>query len=81
MSADYTLTVGSVFKVYYSEEDSFEGSFDGMTVIAGATALVFKLNDGSIRFILPSKIVMMDLISMVPAVKEAPKDVGREYYG
>lgn len=81
MSADYTLTAGSEFKVYYSEEDSFEGSFEGMTVIAGATALVFKLKDGGIRFILPSKIVMMDLISMAPAVKETPKDVGREYYG
>lgn len=78
---DYTLTIGSEFRIYYSEEDSFEGSFEGMTVVAGATALVFKLKDGSIRFIFPSKIVMMDLISMAPAVNESPKDVGREYYG
>lgn len=81
MTADYTLTIGSEFKVYYSDDGSFEGAFEGMTVVAGATALVFKLKDDSIRFIFPSKIVMMDLLSMAPAVKESLKDVGREYYG
>ncbi len=49
--------------------------------MGGITALVFELDDGTVRYINQLQVEYMDRIGEPPAEEEPPKSFGNVYYG
>ena len=82
MNMDYMITEGSKYRVNHGDEELTEGVFKGFSVIGNDTAMVFQLEDGTLRFINSSQIIFLDLLESAP-VESAPKESepGSVYYG
>ncbi len=77
----YALVPGCRFVVHHGKGNVTEGVLKGMSVMGGSTALVFELDDGSLRYLNHLQIEYMDRIGEPPASEEAPKSFGNVYYG
>lgn len=82
MNMDYMITEGSKYRVNHGDEELTEGVFKGFSVMGNDTAMVFALDDGTLRFINSSQIIFLDLLESV-SVESAPKksEPGSVYYG
>ena len=82
MNMDYMITEGSKYRVNHGDEELTEGVFKGFSVIGNDTAMVFQLEDGTLRFINSSQIIFLDLLESAP-VESAPKksEPDSVYYG
>lgn len=81
MDDSYALVPGCRFSVHHGRGNSTEGILKGVSVMGGITALVFELDDGTVRYINQLQVEYMDRIGEPPAEEEPPKSFGNVYYG
>ncbi len=82
VEGEYTVTIGSKYRVDYGGEEPAVGVFKGYSAMGSDTAMVFELEDGTIRFISLAQIIYLDLLeSAAPKKASKKKDPGSVYYG
>ncbi len=81
MEGEFAVTVGSKYRVDHGNEDLTTGIFKGYSAMGTDTAMVFQLEDGTLRFINLAQIVYLDLLEDAPKKQSKKKDSGSVYYG
>ena len=80
VDAEYAVTIGSKYSVDHGGEDLTVGVFRGYSAMGSDTAMVFELENGTLRFINLAQIIYLDLLESAPK-KTKKKDTGSVYYG
>ena len=73
MDGEFSVSVGSKYRVNHGDEELTVGVFKGYSAIGSETAMVFQLDDGVIRFI--------NLLEAAPKKPSKKKETGSVYYG
>jgi len=81
LEGEFAVTVGSKYRVDHGNEDLTTGIFKGYSAMGTDTAMVFQLEDGTLRFINLAQIVYLDLLEDAPKKQSKKKDSGSVYYG
>lgn len=82
MDADYSITIGAKYSVNHGDEEQTVGVFKGFSAMGSETAMVFELENGTLRFISLSQIIYLDLLKDAPKEKASKeKETGSVYYG
>lgn len=83
VDGEYLVTVGSKYRVNHGDEELTEGVFKGFSALGTETAMVFELEDKTLRFINLAQIIYLDLLEDAsPKEKKSKrKDTGSVYYG
>ncbi|MBR6204503.1 MAG: hypothetical protein IKQ60_05555 [Candidatus Methanomethylophilaceae archaeon] len=81
MDDRFDMVPGSRFAVHHGEGNVTEGVFRGISALGGGVALVFELDDGTLRYVNHSSIEFMDRMGAPPAAEEPPSTIGNVYYG
>ena len=78
MSEELGLTEGNRYSVT-TEKNVSEGTFKGYAMLGNESAMVMQLSDGTMRIIVISKVVHIDLLVTAERRKEEKKS--ELYYG
>jgi len=81
MDGEFSVSVGSKYRVNHGDEELTVGVFKGYSAIGSETAMVFQLDDGVIRFINLAQIIYLDLLEAAPKKPSKKKETGSVYYG
>ncbi len=80
MEGEYVVSIGSKYSVDYGGEEPAVGVFKGYSAMGTETAMVFELENGTIRFISLAQIIYLDLLE-APKKASKRKETGSVYYG
>ncbi len=78
---EYLISIGSKYSVDFGDEEPTVGVFMGFSAMGSETTMVFKLDNGTIRFINIAQIIYLDLLEDAPKKESKKKDSGSVYYG
>jgi len=81
LDGEYSLSVGSKYRVNHGDEELTEGVFKGYSAMGTETMMVFKLENGTFRFINLAHIIYLDLLEDAPKKQSKKKESGSVYYG
>ncbi|MBO4357913.1 MAG: hypothetical protein J5813_07105 [Candidatus Methanomethylophilaceae archaeon] len=81
MEGEYIVSIGSKYSVDHGGEDLTVGIFKGYSAMGTETAMVFELENGTLRFINLAQIIYLDLLEAAPKKASKKKDTGSVYYG
>ncbi len=84
MEGEFLVSVGSKYRVNHGDEEMTVGVFIGYSAMGTETAMVFRLDDGTLRFVSLAQIIYLDLLEeAVPEKRKRAKgkDLGSVYYG
>ncbi len=81
MEGDYVVSIGSKYSVNHGDEEQTVGIFKGYSAVGSETAMVFQLDNGTIRFISLPQIIYLDLLEDAPKKASRKKESGSVYYG
>ena len=77
----YTVSIGSKYSVNHSDEEPTVGIFKGYSAMGTETAMVFELENKTLRFISLPQIIYLDLLEDAPKKANKRKEQGSVYYG
>ena len=81
VEGEYLVSIGSKYSVDYGGEEPTVGVFKGYSAMGTDTAMVFELENGTLRFINLAQIIYLDLLESAPKKASKKKDTGSVYYG
>lgn len=83
MNGEFMISEGSKYRVNHGDEEPTTGVFKGFSALGADTAMVFELEDGTLRFISTAQIIYIDLLEKAERdeAAEKPQRVSSVYYG
>jgi len=81
VEGEYQVSIGAKYRVDSGTEGLTVGVFKGYSAMGTETAMVFELEDGTLRFINLAQIIYLDLLKSAPKKSFKKKDTGSVYYG
>ena len=81
VEGEYQVSVGAKYSVDCGAEELTVGIFKGYSAMGTETAMVFELENGTLRFINLAQIIYLDLLKSAPKKPLKKKDTGSVYYG
>ena len=81
VEGEYIVSIGSKYSVDHGGEDLTVGIFKGYSAMGTETAMVFELENGTLRFINLAQIIYLVLLEAAPKKASKKKDTGSVYYG
>ena len=81
VEGEYIVSIGSKYRVDHGGEELTEGIFKGYSAMGTETAMVFELENGTLRFINLAQIIYLDLLEAAPKKASKKTDTGSVYYG
>ena len=81
LDGEYVVSIGAKYRVNHGDEEPTVGIFKGYSAMGTETAMVFEMEDGTLRFINLAQIIYLDLLEGAPKKQSKKKETGSVYYG